>query len=448
MKTEVKRLGWPIWAICLPLFFYFAVHLWFASQGKPFWLDETDGIFWNLKLNLWQLIRDGAPKGQGSKSPLLYVFDRLWVYAWNDQPLKYWDLRLFFRVIPVAAWSGANVFLFAHLWRYFFKEKGFRYWTACLFAFAIAQFTYTNNFGSYYAIESRGYSLWVGFSLLHFLAFWQIVRTKNEGWVLYYLASLGLVLTTYASLPQIFLSGGLLLLDEWRKDKRVSIFSLRQKKVAAALGISLLVGLYYFSKLEPMHFPKAPLSLYGSSVLEVLLKAFHHHSYHAAVVSFPFLFIAVPLYWRKRSADLSICCLHALLLVGNSYVLYLSSLRSGGIFASRYVIYALPSLTFLYVLGMVTIVKVIAGWLEERSKGPLLLPTFVALALLEAVSRPYGIYNGIAKDISRFVARNSFVLHDTPACAKEIAYYPSDFEHVNNECREISGELPIDPGRP
>jgi hypothetical protein len=159
-----QKLGWG-YALCIPLFFYFAVHLWFASQGKPFWIDETDGIFWNLKLNLWQLIRDGAPAGQGSKSPLLYIFDRLWLYAWADRPQQFWDLRLFFRVIPVTAWSAANVFLFAHLWRFFFREQKFRNWTAFLFAFAIAQFSYTNNFGSYYAIESRGYSLWVSFGL-------------------------------------------------------------------------------------------------------------------------------------------------------------------------------------------------------------------------------------------------------------------------------------------
>ncbi|MGZ3696249.1 MAG: hypothetical protein ACXWQO_19760, partial [Bdellovibrionota bacterium] len=255
---EFSLRDWRLWAFCLFLFFYFAVHLWFASQGKPFWMDETDGIFYTFKLNLWQLIHEGAPRGQGSRSPLMYIFDRLWLYAWNDQPQKYWDLRLFFRVIPVSAWSAANVFLFAHLWSYFNSEKKFGYWTSCLFAVAIAQFTYTNNFGSYYAIESRGYSLWVSFSLLNFLAFWQIVRSGNKGWGLYYFSSIAMALTTYASLPQIFLSGGLLVLEEWKRPARFPLFTLRQKKVAGALGTSLLAALYYFSKFERMSFNPAP----------------------------------------------------------------------------------------------------------------------------------------------------------------------------------------------
>ncbi|MGZ3713287.1 MAG: hypothetical protein ACXVBE_16095, partial [Bdellovibrionota bacterium] len=113
----------------------------------------------------------------------------------------------------------------------------------------------------------------------------------------------------------------------------------------------------------------------------------------------------------------------------------------GGLFASRYVIFALPALTFLYVLGMITVVLVVSKWLEGKTGKQLLLPAFILLAVLEVTARPYGLYKGLGKDLARFHARNSFVLHDTPACSRDIPYAPPDFEKANDECREI----PPDP---
>jgi hypothetical protein len=436
------------WISCILLFFFFSVRLWLAAQGKEFWMDETDTIFFNTKRNIWLLITEGADGGQASRTPLYYIIERAWMYLWSDLPQQYWDLRFFFRIFPVAAWSAGNVYLFAHLWRYFSEEKQFSLRVSALFAFAIAQFSYSNNFGSYYAIESRPYAMWAAISILHLLAVWQIIRTPKKGWLLFYISSALLVLTTYAAMVQIFLAAGLLALEHCKKEKRLVFFDIHQKKIIfSALGC-LIIGLCYFTRRETMDFAPAPFSLFWTSVMEVLLKAFHHHSFHAAFVTVPLLLVVIPLYWRTRSHDLAVSSLHAILIIFSVYPLYLVATHKGALFASRYVIYIMPALTFLYVLGVVTLLILFLRWLEKITQKKLFLPVLVGFALLEAVTRPIGMYKGIGKDLARFSERRTFALHDHPDCSVAIPHNPWDLELMNNNCRGFTAELPKNPYLP
>ena len=439
-------LGWPAWVISFFLFFYFAVHLWFASQGKEFWMDETDGIWGTVRLSLWELFREGAPDGQGSRSPLMYILDRIWLMAWNDLPHRYWDFRLFFRILPVSAWCATHVYLFLHLWRFLWTERRLSYVLAGFFAFAIAQFSYSNNFGGFYAIEARSYSLWVSFCFLYFLAFWEILRrggNDRRGWGLHFVACMGLIFTTYASLVLIFLGAALLLLDEIRRQRKLVLFSPFQKRLVPVLALSLVIGTYYYMKLGRMTYEPASLELFLSSVLEVLLKCFHHHSYHAALVTFPLFYFVVPFYWWKRGRwDIVICSVYAFLLVMMTGVLYYASTRNGGLYASRYVIYVLPALTFLYLVGVITLVIWITRWIERRSGRNLLFPVLILLAAADALARPFSIYRGTRADIERFHQRRSFEFRDHPSCSLPIPHPPWDFEQVNNDCRGFTAPLP------
>lgn len=446
MAADTKKLGWPVWVASALLFLYFAVHLWFASQGKEFWMDETDGVYYNLKHDLWFLFLEGSDGGQGSRSPLVYILDRIWFYLWGDIPQEYWDLRLFFRVLPVTYWSGVHVFLFVHLWRYFFTEKNFGYWIAALVSLAIAQFSYSNNFGSYYAIETRAYSLWVACSFLQFLALWQVLRSQDRaGWALYFWSSCGLVFTSYASLPQIFIGGGILLLDQWVSERKISFLGERPVKVMLTLVVGAFIGFYYFANANQMNYKPASTNLYWTSVLEVLLKSFHHHSYHAAYVTFPLLFVLIPLYWFRRDRIFTWLNLYSLALLANTYVLYLASLKKGGIYASRYVIYLLPHLTFLYVLGIATILYGLSKWLEKRTGKVWATRVFVILCVIELPSRSTNIYKGTPKDVERFFARNSFGRRAGPDCTVPLPHNPWDVELVSNNCRGFTAELPKNP---
>jgi hypothetical protein len=435
-----------LWIACPVLFLYFAVRLWLAAQGKEFWMDETDTIYFNMKRGIWLLISAGADDGQASRTPLFYLIERLWLYVWGGHPQQYWDFRFFFRIWPVAAWSAANVYLFAHLWRYFSAERGLRLSFGALFAFAIAQFSYSNNFGCYYAIESRPYALWAGFSIVHFLAGWRLVRTRNRGWIPYFVSSLGLVLTTYAALIQICIATGWLVLDEWRAERRIIFFSARMKKIIFTFLGSFAAGVYYFAGRADMGFPSAPLGLFFTSVVEVLLKSFHHHSYHAAFFTVPLLFVVIPLYWRKRSLDLAYASLHGILVFLSTYPLYWVATKKGALFASRYVIYIMPSLTFLYVLGVVTILVACARWLERKSGKPVFWNVLIVLAFAEVITRAASLYKGIPADAARLSARHTFARNDQPAClSTDLPHFPSEFEQLSNECRGIREPLPKNP---
>ncbi len=421
--------------LALFLFCFFAIHLFFAAQGKKFWNDESDGLFYTRVFNFTQLLWDGAPPGQASRSPLPYLIDRLWMSFWNYAPQQYWDLRLFFRVPQVSFWALANVFLF------FFLRRRFREWLpsqkhlATLAALAVSLFSYSNNFASFYAIESRAYSLWLALSMVHFLLLWDCLRLPDgkAPWKGFYFVSALLVFCTYTAAIQIAFAVGFLLLYARHTKAPVSLMT---KRIGILLLCTVPITLFYLTKIPAMSYGST-WGIYGLAVLEVVLKAFHHHSHHPLFLTGPLMFLFVPLFWWKRDRLLALLSLHAIGLVLFSLPLFLFTWWKGGLFASRYVIYMVPGLTFLYVLGLFSVAK----WIQEKVPLRLQQRTFLILLLLwslsEVIGRPISAYKGTKADIARFSARNSYKHNEDPLCALEFPHEPEELEAFNDLCRKI-----------
>lgn len=413
------------------LFLLFCVRYWLSSQGKVFWMDETDGLHYTQASSLWDLIVKGAPSGQASKSPLHYILDRLWLLAAGDRPQLWWDLRLFFRILPATYWALASVtagwFVLREL-----KERipGLSFWPALGIAAGAATFLHSHSFMHIYAIESRAYPLWASLSVVHFLFFWRSVTAglSRREWWSYGIVCALLALTTYASLIQIGSGLGLLVFSKLIRKERVEW----AQAVAIGAVTVFLIG-YYLLRMDKANFSPPTWEMYFESVKELLAKSFHHSRFTGVYVTGPLLLFLVP-WWRRHTRGVVETWCFVWLHLASTLMLFLASRAANGIWGSRYVTYLIPSLTWCYFLG----ISQLSAWLAARSPRLKIAHLLLVLALFEMGTRAWKIGKNVPEDLSRFSKRNSISLTTVPGCDERLPHDPEPFEHLNNLCRGIS----------
>jgi hypothetical protein len=420
------------------LFIFFSFRLYLAAQGKAFWMDESDGLYYTRITSFGELWT-GMQTGQANKSPLLFLVDKSWMALWDYTPQKFWDLRLFFRVPHVTAWAIANVYLFFHLRHAFYEILGKKNWRAWIFAIAITLFTYSNSFASYYAIETRAYSIWISLSLIHLLLFWNLLRAKRGSltWAGFCLISALLVLNTYTAAPQIFFTVLILWLKEFGETKKSWPSDYLFKNCLILISITVPITLYYAAQVPYMDYHPPTWKIYWNSVTEVILKAFHHHSHHPGWITAPLILIALPIYWWKRDRASAWMAIHTTILVILSLIIFLLSKAKGGIFASRYVSYATPSLTFSYILAAYTLVQLLGTFFPSKKRAQWVSYAFIILSLSQLASRPWSFYKNISKDLAQFNTRNGYMENTDPHCATALPHAPEQLEKFNNYCRKL-----------
>ena len=423
------------------LFVLFCLRYWLNAQGKTLWMDETDGLHTAVGIPWSMLFVDGAPAGQANKSPLAYMLDKAWMALWGYQPQYYWNLRVFFRLIPAAFWSiaGVSVFVFLSGWlkRHFPLARP---WTIAVLAGGVAFFYYDNSFMHIYAIESRSYSLWVTLSTIHFLLLWQRLEngfTRRTA-VAFTVVCFILAFSTYASLFQIYAGLAAVLLRDLLEKRRLDGFRAYRHDLLG-LGIATVVGLWYFAHMTPIRFPSPPFSLYIESVREVMLKAFHHHGAQPALLTFPLAFLLVPYLLRKRPECIALYAF-TLMNVALTAVMFAVSYWKGGIYHSRYAVFLLPTLTWTYLAMIACLVSRVLPLLRAHFPAAARLPSIQTVFVILAVVQVAGSLKSITRDIyTNAVIRDPISIYGrTPnpeTCPAVLPHDPEDVERLNDLCR-------------
>jgi hypothetical protein len=436
-KESAASRAWAI-LLALALFLLFFVFLLLAAQGKPFWQDESNSQTGYTMQTIWSALRYGS-NNEASKSPLPHITDRLLFIALDFRPHQTFDLRFILRVLPAFYWSAANTFLFFFLRRRLANALKVSSYHALLLAAGGAVFCYSNSFCAYYAIESRPFSLWVSLSLLQFLSLWALLENfhSRRAQASFLLLNALLSLTTYASCFQVGIVCLLLQLSETLETRRWRWWGVRQKLILASLASSAFLDWFYMHA-KKLEFAPADLALYASSLLEVMLKTFHHHGPQPAWVTFPLFFIFAPCFWWKRDRRIFLGCLGAWLFVASTFALYLGSLKGGSLFASRYVIYIVPSLTFLYLAGLVALLMTIGKWIERIVHRNSFLALLSIWCLAQVGGTAWKSGKSIAQDIPRFHARNTIRKSELPRCVHPALEGSAiQLEELNDLCRGI-----------
>jgi hypothetical protein len=435
MKNSKLVLPVILWSIFGGLLFALLfLHLAFAAQGKPFWLDESNSLHWFTKYGLWETLRNGAD-GESNRSPLSYVVFRSLMRLWNDRPQEFWDLRFFFRIPTAFFWAAANTFLF-----FFLKKRLaeiFSRGVSILLALGATIFCFSNSFATYYAIEARPFSLWLSLSLLQTLFLWELLggRSRTTA-ILFFFTNLVLAFTTYASVAQIGIACLLLQAHEASLGKKWLWWGPLQKYLFLNLSCSFFLIWYYLPN-QKMTFTPSPFELYFISVREVVLKTFHHHGTQPAWVSFPFFFLWVPYFWARENKKVFFFCLSSVGLLLSTFILYLGTLRGGALFYSRYAIYIVPGLSFLYVFGLAALARLADAWLTKKIKQSIFVPLLVIWSLFQVIPSVWEWSLALPKDYARFQQRHSYEKNPAPLCVEDIAQLPDKLEAQNDFCRGI-----------
>lgn len=347
--------------LALFLFFLLGSRLWLAAANRPFWGDEAVGITGTVWNTFTALLRHG-PLGEASPSPLHYLLEKLWLAAWNGMPQLHWDLRVFFRVLPVLYWALAALVVF-YFTEFFLRTrvKDTPRWARLAIAAGAAIFFHTNDFGSYYAMEDRSYSLWIFLSTLHFAFFlssW-LQPWSAKKWSAYLLISFFLVATTYVALAQVLGALALQILFKSANRKHMGwVFA-----VAAA---STFVALYYYQGVGgQLGFGTYGFSLYFESLFTVVGKTFHNHGVESTYFVFPVCYLLAVAVLRREKL-LQPAFIFAWGMLAWSFLLFLACQWKGNLFAPRYLSFLVPSAFALYVAMLWMVFRFLAPKLKNR----------------------------------------------------------------------------------
>ncbi|NUM87723.1 MAG: hypothetical protein HUU37_00825 [Bdellovibrionales bacterium] len=412
------------------LLLFFCLRYWLSSQGKAFWMDESDGLHYTQASSLTDLVLRGAPSGQASKSPLHYVLDRIWMLAAGDRPQLWWDLRLYFRILPTTYWALASViagFFVLRELRERLPAVSFKM-ALCVSAGA-ATFLHSHSFMHIYAIESRAYPLWAALCVVHFLFFWRSVTrglSRTEWWLYGFVCAL-LALTTYAALIQI--GAGLGILVAARRLRREPV---EWARVMTVIGVSVFLVGYYLLRMDKAGFPTPTWEMYFESVKELLAKSFHHSRFTGVYVTGPILLLLVP-WWRRKIRGVPEAWLFTWAQLAATLALFLASRAANGIWGSRYVTYLIPSLTWCYFLGVVHL----SSWISSYAPRIRVAHMLLALSLFEMGTRAWKVGKNVPGDLARFRARNSIGLSTAEGCNVPLPHDPGPLEVLNSLCRGI-----------
>jgi hypothetical protein len=445
--------GWrqkaAVFFVCAGLFVFLGLRYWLAATNKPFNDDETTGLYSAYFSTYYNILVVSI--GGASTSPLFYLIDR-WIFDLLGNDLhRHWDLRFITRFVHSSYWALASVYLFAWVTTRFQRWFGLPFWQALGIGLGLAFFYHANSFLHIYAIEARGYSIWVSFSTIQLLLTMDLFRddSDNKSWWQFGIVSLLMCLATYTGYAQVGILLGLLLASRW-----VPISSLRipsQSSAQALIWKSLvilisagIVSFFYLTKAPMMPYDVQfyfTMERYFDAIFEVLAKCFHHSSDKGLIFTLPFLFLGTGWYFRRRPEIfwLLIKCLAMLAL---TVVYFYGSKMKGGLWASRYVISLVPAFSFLYFAGLLMVSFAFANFVRKKfgkSLSPFLL--LLVWSLLEITTRSISYQKMFRADWPRLKERNVYGLTTNPNCPPTLEspdWLAVAVEKVNDTCRGIA----------
>ncbi len=412
------------------LFFLLGARLFLAAPYRPFWGDEAVGITGTVWNSFATLIQRG-PSGEVSPSPLHYLLEKSWLAAWNVAPQLHWDLRVFFRTLPVLYWTLAAIVVLYSAY-YFLRQRGSEIppWAAICIASGISIFFHANDFGAYYALEDRSYSLWIFLSTLHFALFmYSFVQASSPArWAAYLVVSFLLVATTYVSLAQVILALLLQVLHQ----------GLNRKNIPWLVGIaasSTFVGLHFSSGIGHYAYGDLSYGLYRESLFTVTGKTFHNHGAESTYFVLPLCYLLTVWVYR-RDKLVRPASLFAWGMLAYSFLLFLVCQWRGNLFAPRYLSYLVPSAFALYVAMLWMVCRFVASRIPPRFFRARAWHLFLLWALTTGVAKIPQYGKDLTKDIPRAREQRIYGVYD-PACDHK---FPGGgevppLEALNRKCR-------------
>lgn len=426
----------------------FGARYWLASTNKPLNDDETTGLFSVFFSSYWTLLKDGV--WGASTSPLFYLFDKILYDILGPDLQRRWDLRFVFRFLHATYWALASTYVFN--WVFYRVQKWFQtnFFTALALGLGFAFFYHSNSFLHIYAIEARGYSIWVSLSTIHFLAGIDLMEddSASRNWWVFGVSSVLMCLATYTAYSQVVLVSLILIcsrfsiIKELKLPLQSNVLSLLSK-TSCVLFVSGAVSVYYLSKAVNMPYDVTvyfTLERYFDSITEVLAKCFHHSSAVGLFFSIPFLFLFLGWNYRKNP-KFNWLLLHCLGMIALTVVYFFGSKWKGGLWAPRYVINLIPTFSALYFFGLFAIsiyFSKLVGRYFSRPVSPLFL--LVIWSLLEIFTRSISYQKMIVADLPRWKERKSFGNTNNSLCPPFLGpsnHMAVEVEKMNDRCRGL-----------
>lgn len=447
-----QRLGkknLPTILLGVGLFLFLGARYWLAATNKPFNDDETVGLFSAYFSTYYDMFVVSI--GGASTSPLFYFVDRLILELLGHDLHRYWDLRFITRFVHSTYWALASTYVFIWVTSRFQEWFKISLFSSTIIGLGLAFFYHANSFLHIYAIEARGYSIWVSLSSIQLLLAIDLLKDdeKINSWIKFGAVSFLACMATYTAYAQVALLLFIILASKFIPISALSI--PRQSAWPKLLGLAgcilLLSGICSFFYLS-----KAPMMTYDvkfyftperyfDAVFEVLAKTFHHSSDKGLIFTIPFLFFGVGWYFRKKPEFnwLILKCLGMLVL---TVFYFYGSKMKGGLWASRYVISLIPAFSLLYFIGLLAISFAFASTINRRLQmriSPFAL--LIAWSLIEIVSRTNSYQKMLRADWPRLQSRNVYQKTTNPQCPQLLTspdWRAETVEKLNDTCRGLN----------
>lgn len=438
-----------VFFVCLGLFVFLGLRYWLAATNKPFNDDETTGLYSAYFSTYYNILVVSI--GGASTSPLFYLIDR-WIFDLIGNDLhRTWDLRFITRFVHSSYWALACVYLFSWVTSRLQKWFLLPYWQSLAIGLGLAFFYHSNSFMHIYAIEARGYSIWVSFSTVQLLLTMDLFKDDSDksAWWQFGIVSFLMCLATYTGYAQVGILLVLLLVSRvspiafLKMNTQSSITALLWKS-AVILIPSGIVSFFYLTKAPMMPYDVQfyfTLERYFDAIFEVLAKCFHHSSAKGLFFTLPFLFLGTGWYFRRRP-EIFWLLAKCIAMLALTIVFFYGSKMKGGLWASRYVISLIPAFSFLYFAGLLMVSFAFSSFIRmkfQKSISPFLL--LLIWSVVEVGTRSNSYQKMFRADWPRMKERNVYGLTTNPHCPQTLEspdWLAVAVEKVNDTCRGIS----------
>ena len=457
-STIPTRPRWLVPAVVL-LFILFFFELGAAAMLKGFWLDETNAIIITLQNSSWKSLLTEC-LGQASPFPFYYILQKSWFGAWSDAPQSFWNLRFFFRLIPMVAWLVT--ILAGALWTYQLavrsEPKSRGNMSASWVALTLTLFFFFNPVGHYYAIEDRPYAVWLLLSTTHFL---QVAYAHRPGsrslrfWASYSLVAALMTWTSGAAIIQFVFSEAFLVLSGiylgYRSENPTTLsplssrtlnsplfrerFVREAKRCAAVSALPLAIFVFYSLRTRVCDNENSSIISYFGAVKQIIEGSLWIPSRKwTAFVTFPLFSWIYFSTWKSTSPAGSKPSpdrwgFHYVSLMLAATLLYFVGCRIKHVtVAPRHYINLLPVLIWFNWTFLKNEFQRAGASIERRALAWKCVGT--ALILM-------GSYQLVSK-LHVWREANPYGFSDQPECKKKLEYDATRFNQANALCRGLS----------
>ncbi|MCO5142616.1 MAG: hypothetical protein M9962_05960 [Oligoflexia bacterium] len=434
-----KKHNLQIILIFSSLITLFCLRFWLASVNKVINDDEATGLHSAYQMSYLNLLKYGV--GGASTSPLFYLIDKFIYDIIGHDLHKNWNLRFITRAVHAFYWAFACSFLFVWCTKRLQQLTNASSFFAIIISAGFSFFLHSNSFMDIYAIETRGYSLWVSLTLIQTLLWLDLIQEpeNKKYWIAFAITNFLNCFNSYSALAQMFLNLLFLMINLKIFHEKKSIFDFLKIATFAAIP-SVFISFYYYFQSTKMGYPSEYFTLksYIDSILEIISKTFHHHRSSALIFSFPLLGIIYFYIYKmnRKSIWIPIHCIGSILL---TVLFYKASEFRGGIWAPRYVIFLIPSFAIFYFFGLASLSKIISDAISKFTNyktSPLLL--ILIWAIIEISLRSSSYIRIAYADLDYAKKHKLYGATNNSECPKDIRAFGdvgSSLEKLNNVCR-------------